>query len=86
MSNKSELSYSEVMNLASNMKKIASQIEEVSKALNDDYEKIGDYGNLWTGDAAMMTSEIFSELYSKSNEFLTIVNKYADYLVNNMVE
>ena len=84
--NKNELSYSEILSLASDMKEIASQIEEVSNALNDDFEKFGEYGTIWTGDAATLASEVFSELYSKNNEYLAIINKYADYLVNNMVE
>lgn len=86
MNNKNELSYSELMKLAGDMKNISSQIEEIVEGLNEDYKKIGDHGFIWTGDAATLTSEIFSELYSKNIEYLTLINKYADYLVNNVIE
>lgn len=78
-----KLSYSEVIALASEIKKISGQIEDIIANLNDqDYIRIGDNGDVWTGDAANVANRTFEELSSKYSKFLSTTNECADYLVN----
>lgn len=78
-----KLSYSEIIALAGEMKKISGQIEDVISVLNDqDYIRIGDNGDVWTGDAACVAHQTFEELSNKYSKFLSVTNECADYLVN----
>ena len=70
-----KLTYSEIISLAGNLKMVSGQIEDL-------LSRIGDGGDVWTGDAALMARQTFDELVTRFPEFINSINDYADYLVN----
>lgn len=78
-----KLSYSEIITLASEIKRISGQMEDIISVMRDqDYIRIGDNGDVWTGDAAVAAHQTFEELSNKYSKFLSVTNECADYLVN----
>lgn len=78
-----KLTYSEITSLAGQLKVVSGQIEDLLSVLKDqDYIRIGDNGDVWTGDAAETAHQTFENLAMKFPEFIASVNEYADYLVN----
>ncbi len=78
-----KLTYSEIISLAGNLKMVSGQIEDLLSVLKEqDYARIGDGGDVWTGDAALMARQTFDELVTRFPEFINSINDYADYLVN----
>lgn len=78
-----KLSYSDITSLAGELKTISGQIEDLISVLKDqDYIRIGDSGDIWTGDAAEAAHKTFEELTDKFPNFVKSVNDYSDYLVD----
>ena len=81
--NNTNLTYSQITTLAGNLKMLSGQIEDLLSVLKEqDYVRIGDNGDIWTGDAADMARQTFDELVAKIPNFINSINEYADYLVN----
>lgn len=77
------LTYSEITSLAGQLKMLSGQIDDLLSVLKDqDYIRIGENGDVWTGDAADMARQTFDELVAKFPDFVNSINEYADYLVN----
>ena len=76
------LTYSEITSLAGQLKTLSSQINEVIQTINLDYKRIGDGGDIWTGDAADTARDTFDELTSKFPDFANAIDEFADYLVS----
>lgn len=84
---KEKLTNSEIKELASQMKIISSKIEDLLSILKDqDYIRIGENGDIWTGDAADTAHQTFEDLVAKFPDFISSVNEYSDYLVNDLTE
>ena len=77
-----DLTYSEITSKAGNLRVISSQIDELLLSVKEDYARIGDDGDIWTGDAAMVAHDTFDELVAKVPAYIKSINEYADYLVN----
>lgn len=80
-----ELSYSEVMKFASELKVIAGQIDELIVVMKDDYSGISYDGPLWSGDAARDVKTTFDSTVERVPHFIEQVNNYADALVNDLI-
>ena len=82
MKKDNELTYSEITNLAGQLKVITAEIDGLLTTLKDqDYIRIGQNGDVWTGDAAEVAHQTFEDLFARFPEFSTSINEYADYLV-----
>lgn len=83
MKKNNELTYSEITNLAGQLKVITAEIDDLLISLKEhDYIRIGQNGDIWTGDAADVAHQTFEDLIARFPEFGTSINEYADYLVN----
>ncbi len=83
MKKNNELTYSEITNLAGQLKVITAEIDDLLVTLREqDYVKIGQDGDVWTGDAADVAHQTFEDLVARFPEFSVSINEYADYLVN----
>ncbi len=81
--NNGGLTYLEITSLASQLKSSLGKLEELMSILKDeDYVRIGDGGDVWTGDVATMAKQTFEELVVKFPDFVDSVSDYADYLVS----
>ncbi len=80
-----ELNYSEVMSLASELKVIAGQLDELLIILKDDYSTIGIDGPVWSGTIAKEVKEVFDLTCNKTPLFVSQINNYADALVNDLI-
>ena len=80
-----ELSYSEVMKLASELKVVAGQIDELVLVMKDDYNEIGYDGPMWSGDTASKVKTTFDNTTERVPYFVEQINNYADALVNDLI-
>jgi len=79
------LSYSEVMKLASELKVVAGQIDELVNVMKDDYSEISYDGPMWSGDTAKNVRSTFDNTVERIPNFVEQINGYADSLVNDLI-
>lgn len=73
----------EVDNLISQLKSYTNQIEDILSSLKDqDYIRIGESGDVWTGDVAESAHQTFDSLVVKFPEFSSLINEYSDNVLN----
>ena len=73
----------DVLNLIDQMNVTISQMEDILSILKDqEYIRIGEFGDIWTGDVAESTYQTFDSLYVKFRDFSNIVNKYTENIIN----
>ena len=77
-----DLSYQEITALAGQLKMLSGSLDDLLNVIKQDYTRIGDSGDIWTGDAANMAKQTFDDLVMKFPEFISSISEYADYLVN----
>lgn len=83
MKKNNELTHSELTNLVGELKDITVEIENLLTTLKDqDYIRIGQNGDVWTGDVADIAHQTFEDLVARFPEFSTSINEFADYLIN----
>ncbi len=75
----SGLSYAEIGNIASQLDSKASMMETILKAVETEFNRIGDEGT-WSGTAATAAKEEFDALKAKFPEFKQTINDCAKYL------
>ena len=80
-----ELNYSDVMTLASELKVVAGQLDELLKIIKEDYSSIDYDGPVWSGDTAKEVKDTFNLTCDKTPLFVTQINNYADALVNDLI-
>ena len=80
-----KLSYSEIMRLATDLKVIAGQIDELAIVMKDDYSKIDYNGPMWSGDTAKDVKNTFNNAVEKVPNFVLQVSNYADAIVNDLI-
>ena len=80
-----ELSYSEVMKLASELKVVAGQIDELVSVMSTDYNEISYDGPAWSGDTALNVKNTFNNTIERVPHFVEQINSYADALVNDLI-
>ena len=80
-----ELSYSEVMKLASELKVVAGQIDELVSVMSTDYNEISYDGPMWSGDTASNVRNTFDNTVERVPHFVEQINNYADALVNDLI-
>lgn len=79
------MSYSEVIDLAGELKQLSGQVEELTSIIkNEDYTRFGDNGDLWTGDAAEVAHQTFDKLVDRVPNYVNSINEFADYLVKKV--
>lgn len=79
------LSYSEVMKLASELKVVAGQIDELVSVMKDDFTEISYDGPAWSGDTANEVKNTFNNTVERVPNFVEQINGYADALVNDLI-
>lgn len=80
-----KLSYSEIVNLASDLKVVTAQIFDLIENVKENYySKISDNGAIWTGDVSKLALDTFEDLSSRVPKFVELTNNYSDYIVKSM--
>ena len=59
---------------------LSMKIEDCINNLEKSFKRIGDNGDVWTGEVSNIAKETFEELITKYYEFRDLDKKYIEYL------